>query len=154
MINCSNISKSFGSNQAVRQVNLQIGQQEIFGLVGPDGAGKSTLFRMLCGILKPDSGQVLLINKPPWKLPREKLGYMPQRFSLYPELTVMENILFFAAMYSVPKKLTVERADEILSLTGLSPFKNRLAEQLSGGMKQKLSLTCSLNYPRDIPCPG
>ncbi len=144
MIRCTGLSKSFKSTRAVKQISLQISKQEIFGLVGPDGAGKSTLFRMLCGILSPDQGEVLLMDKTPWDLPRKELGYMPQRFSLYPELSVMENIIFFGSMYNVPKATIIERADEILSLTGLLPFKKRLAEQLSGGMKQKLALTSSL----------
>ncbi|HWP98402.1 MAG TPA: ABC transporter ATP-binding protein [Syntrophomonadaceae bacterium] len=144
MIHCQDLAKAFGQNHAVRGVNLKINRQEIFGLVGPDGAGKTTLIRMLCGLIKPDSGKVLLMEQPLAHLDKSQLGYMPQKFSLYPELTLMENIGFFGALYGLSKGLIQERADAILSLTGLSPFKDRLADQLSGGMKQKLSLTCSL----------
>ncbi len=145
MIKTVELSKSFGPLQAVRAVNLQVEKQEICGLVGPDGAGKTTLMRMVCGLITPDKGRVLILDVVPERLAeREKLGYMPQRFSLYGDLTVMENINFFGAMYKLDRKTIIKRADEILEITGLIQFKKRLADNLSGGMKQKLALTCAL----------
>ncbi len=146
MIITSGLSKSFGQVQAVERVDLHVTEGTIFGLVGPDGAGKTTLLRMICGLITPDEGEVILAGYPAREMEqaKENLGYMPQRFSLYGDLTIMENINFFAAMYKLDKHTIRERADEILSLTNLSEFKQRLADNLSGGMKQKLALTCAL----------
>lgn len=146
MIATTGLCKSFGRIKAVDDVSLQVEKGEIFGLVGPDGAGKTTLMRMICGLITPDTGEIRLIGHSIEKLEqiKDQLGYMPQRFSLYGDLTVMENISFFASLYNIPKNIYQERAAEILNLTNLSLFKNRLADQLSGGMKQKLALTCAL----------
>lgn len=144
MIRVTGLSKSFGSTKAVRDVSLHVEKQEICGLVGPDGAGKTTLMRMITSLISPDSGEVLLLGQKPQNAPRENLGYMPQRFSLYGDLTVMENIYFFGSMYGLDRKMITERADEILELTHLIDFKTRFADNLSGGMKQKLALTCAL----------
>lgn len=146
MIRASDIRKSFGKTVALNNVSLHVKKQEIYGLVGPDGAGKTTLMRIVCGLINQDEGKVILNGKHPEdkSFSRDQLGYMPQRFSLYGDLTVMENINFFAAMYELPQKLVRQRADEILDLTDLSSFKTRLADNLSGGMKQKLALTCAL----------
>jgi len=146
MIITSDLSKSFGSVHAVCRVDLHVTEGDIFGLVGPDGAGKTTLLRMICGLITPDKGEVRLAGYPPQEMERakENLGYMPQRFSLYGDLTIMENIQFFAAMYKLDKHLVEDRANDILSLTNLSEFKQRFADNLSGGMKQKLALTCAL----------
>ncbi len=152
MIKITELSKAFGSIGAVHEINLEIKKQEIIGIVGPDGAGKTTLLRMVCGLITPDHGQVLVMGKAPDRMEEEKdkLGYMPQRFSLYGDLTVSENINFFGSLYSLDKKTIQDRADEILGLTNLIAFKNRLADNLSGGMKQKLSLTCALVTRPDI----
>ncbi|MFA7468535.1 MAG: ABC transporter ATP-binding protein [Desulfotomaculaceae bacterium] len=146
MIKVAELSKSFGAVKAVDEVSISVNKQDIFGLVGPDGAGKTTLMRMVCGLAVPDNGEVRLLGETPGKLEqaRENLGYMPQRFSLYGDLTVMENINFFGSMYGLNRKTIARRADEILALTGLIMFKERFADNLSGGMKQKLALTCSL----------
>ncbi len=146
MIKVAELSKSFGAVKAVDEVSISVNKQDIFGLVGPDGAGKTTLMRMVCGLAVPDNGEVRLLGETLGKLEqaRENLGYMPQRFSLYGDLTVMENINFFGSMYGLNRKTIAIRADEILALTGLNMFKERLADNLSGGMKQKLALTCSL----------
>jgi len=145
MIKVAGVSKSFGRIRAVQGVDLHVGQQEICGLVGPDGAGKTTLMRMICGLITSDSGQISILGTAPDLLTqREKLGYMPQRFSLYGDLTVMENISFFGNMYKLDKRTIGKRADEILDITNLSHFKERFADNLSGGMKQKLALTCAL----------
>jgi len=146
MITTTGLSKSFGANVAVDNVSIQVRKQEIFGLVGPDGAGKTTLMRMICGLIVPDSGQVKIMDFPRQQIEKAKehLGYMPQRFSLYGDLTVMENIFFFGSMYKLDRKTIKQRAEEILQITNLLPFKDRLADNLSGGMKQKLSLTCAL----------
>jgi ABC-2 type transport system ATP-binding protein len=140
------LSKSFGQVQAVERVNLHVTEGTIFGLVGPDGAGKTTLLRMICGLITPDEGEVSLAGYSAKEMEKakENLGYMPQRFSLYGDLTIMENINFFAAMYKLDKHTIIERSEDILSLTNLSAFKQRLADNLSGGMKQKLALTCAL----------
>ncbi len=145
MIKTKEVSKSFGAVRAVREVDLQVEKQEICGLVGPDGAGKTTLIRMICGLVKPDEGDIFILGAAPERLAeREHLGYMPQRFSLYGDLTVMENINFFGAMYQLDRKTILRRAGEILKITGLINFKDYLADNLSGGMRQKLALTCSL----------
>lgn len=145
MIKTVGLTKSFGKNMAVSDVSLHVLKQDIFGLVGPDGAGKTTLLRMICGLITPDRGEVIF-QDPPGETNGAvpQLGYMPQRFSLYGDLTVMENINFFGAMYGLDKKIICARADEILELTGLLEFKKRFADNLSGGMKQKLALTCAL----------
>ena len=101
MIIVDNVSKHFASIQALDQVNLRVNQQEIFGLIGPDGAGKTTLMRVICGLLDPDQGQITLMNQAPERINRQDLGYMPQRFSLYGDLTVAENIDFFGSLYSL-----------------------------------------------------
>jgi len=146
MVKVTGLTKSFNSVRAVDGVSLHVQKQDIFGLVGPDGAGKTTLMRMVCGLIVPDAGEVRLMGEVPGKLERarQNLGYMPQRFSLYGDLTVMENINFFGSMYGLDRKTISRRADEILELTGLIDFKSRFADNLSGVMKQKLALTCSL----------
>lgn len=146
MIALSNVTKSFGAITAVNQVSLRVEKQEIFGLVGPDGAGKTTLLRMVCGLIDPDAGKVELFGKPIHFLDefRNSFGYMPQKFSLYGDLTIMENINFFGSLYSLDKTTIKKRAEETLAITGLLPFVNRRADKLSGGMKQKLSLSLSL----------
>lgn len=146
MIKVDKLSKSFGVVSAVNEVSLHVKKQDIFGLVGPDGAGKTTLMRMVCGLVAPDAGKVILMGEKPgkWEQSRGQLGYMPQRFSLYGDLTVTENINFFGSMYGLGRKIIDRRAGEILALTGLADFKDRFADRLSGGMKQKLALTCSL----------
>jgi len=144
VIEVINVTKTFAGKVALDQVSLQVKRQSIFGLIGPDGAGKTTLFRVICGLLMADSGQVLLDGGTARRLSKGELGYMPQRFSLYGDLTVMENINFFGSLYGLSRNLILQRANEILDITGLGPFKKRLANQLSGGMKQKLSLSCAL----------
>lgn len=146
VIRLENVHKSFGETLALDDVSLWVQEQDLFGLVGPDGAGKTTLMRVVCGLIRPDSGQVYLMNHSIDRIEqvRAGLGYMPQRFSLYPDLTVMENIEFFGAMYRLSRVLIRQRAEEILSITGLEGFESRLADNLSGGMKQKLALACAL----------
>jgi ABC-2 type transport system ATP-binding protein len=146
MIITRGLSKAFGQVQAVDQVDLEVNEGDIMGLVGPDSAGKTTLLRMICGLIKPDAGEVRLAGYQLQEIEKAKelLGYMPQRFSLYGDLTLLENIQFFAAMYKLDKHTVQQRADEILSLTNLIDFKQRFADDLSGGMKQKLALTCAL----------
>lgn len=139
MIEVEALTKVFDHLTAVDKVSLKIDRGDIFGLVGPDGAGKTTLIRMLCGLVVPTGGRVNLFGDK-----KEAFGYMPQRFSLYGDLTVMENINFFGALYKLDKKTIRQRSDEILQLTGLLNFKSRFADNLSGGMKQKLALTCAL----------
>lgn len=136
MINTSSLCKNFGSIIAVDHITFHLPQGTICGLVGPDGAGKTTLMRMICQLIIPDSGEITVSTS--------SLGYMPQRFSLYGDLTVMENINFLGSLYNIDRLTRMQRADEILELTGLNDFKNRLAANLSGGMKQKLALTCAL----------
>jgi ABC-2 type transport system ATP-binding protein len=141
------VSKRFGSNLAVRDLSLSIAANEIFGLVGPDGAGKTTTMRMLAGVMRPDTGTIIMdgvdVAKNP-DLAKARVSYMPQRFGLYEDLTVDENIRFYADIFSVPAKLREERAARLLAASDMTRFRGRLAGQLSGGMKQKLGLTCAL----------
>lgn len=147
------LSKSFGDLRAVRSVSFEIGKGEIFGLVGPDGAGKTTTMRMLAGILEPSAGEAWVaghhIATEPEKL-KEKIGYMSQRFGLYHDLSVAENINFYADIYNVPARGRQEKVDELLAFSGLTPFKRRHAGKLSGGMKQKLGLACALIHKPEV----
>jgi ABC-2 type transport system ATP-binding protein len=152
-IKTQNLTKTFGGLTAVDSLNLEIAEGEIFGLVGPDGAGKTTTMRLLSTILDPTSGEAWVaghsIGKEPETI-KEKIGYMSQRFGLYPDLTVMENIIFYADIYGVSRKGREERINRLLSFSNLTPFKKRQAGNLSGGMKQKLGLTCALIHTPEV----
>jgi len=146
-----NLYKSYGSIKAVNGISLTVEKGEMFGLVGPDGAGKTTTIRIMCGLIKPDDGEVNLLGKNILKDKKEiqnNIGYLSQKFSLYGDLTVDENIEFFAEIHNVLNYH--KRRDELLEFTRLKPFRKRLAEQLSGGMKQKLALACSLIHKPQI----
>jgi ABC-2 type transport system ATP-binding protein len=142
-----NLTRKFDALLAVDNLNLEVNSGEIFGLVGPDGAGKTTTMRLLTGILEPTSGDAWVDDKHIVKQAehlKETIGYMSQRFGLYEDLTVIENITFYADVYCVPRNQTAKKIDELLGFSGLLPFKSRLAGNLSGGMKQKLGLACAL----------
>jgi ABC-2 type transport system ATP-binding protein len=138
---------------AVDRLTLNVKMGEIFGLVGPDGAGKTTIMRMFSGILPPTEGEAWILDHPvtseaePLK---KQIGYMSQRFALYGDLTVMENINFYADLYDVPKKERAPRIDRLLAFSNLNPFRTRLAQNLSGGMKQKLGLACALVHTPQV----
>jgi ABC-2 type transport system ATP-binding protein len=146
-IETDHLTKRFGDLTAVDGLTLSVGEGEIFGLVGPDGAGKTTTMRLLCSIMEPSSGDAWVaghhIVHDAEKI-KENIGYMSQRFGLYADLTVMENIDFYADIYSEPHRGRREKIDRLLSFSNLTPFKKRLAGNLSGGMKQKLGLACAL----------
>jgi ABC-2 type transport system ATP-binding protein len=141
------LRRTFGAVVAVEALALDVAEGEIFGLVGPDGAGKSTTMRMLTGILPPTSGQAEVagcdVVKDPEGL-KAHIGYMSQRFGLYPDLSVIENIDFYADIYGVPSRDRAARTERLLGFSHLTPFQHRLAGNLSGGMKQKLGLACAL----------
>lgn len=146
-IRAEHLTKSFNSLLAVDGLTLAVAEGEIFGLVGPDGAGKTTTMRLLTSIMEPTSGDAWVAGHHivrEAETIKEEIGYMSQRFGLYPDLTVMENIDFYADIYSVPRKGRQEKVDRLLAFSNLTPFKRRLAGNLSGGMKQKLGLACAL----------
>ena len=150
----SALGKRFGAVRAVDQLTFDVHAGEIFGLVGPDGAGKTTTLRMLAGILTPDSGSATVaghdIGRDPERV-KHDLSYMSQRFGLYEDLTVDENIRFYADLFGVERRKREQRANQLLEAAGLGEFRSRLAGKLSGGMKQKLGLVCSLIHtPRVI----
>jgi len=141
------LRRSFGERVAVAGLDLDVQPGEIFGLVGPDGAGKTTTMRMLSGSLPPSGGNAEVagcdVARDSEKL-KDQIGYMSQRFGLYPELSVAENIAFYADIYGVPRRELAARTERLLGFSNLTPFKHRLAGNLSGGMKQKLGLACAL----------
>lgn len=147
IIRTNALTKQFGTVTAVKALDLSVNQGEIFGLVGPDGAGKTTTMRLLTSIMEPTSGEAFINGchtiHDAEKI-KEEIGYMSQRFGLYPDLTVMENIDFYADLYSVPNRERRERIERLLEFSHLGPFQDRLAGRLSGGMKQKLGLCCAL----------
>lgn len=146
-IKASGLTKKFGKLTAVDNLNIEINEGEIFGLVGPDGAGKTTTMRLLTGILNPTSGEGWVYNKHIVKEAealKDNIAYMSQRFGLYEDLSVIENINFYADIYCVPQEQRESKISELLEFSGLTPFKKRLAGKLSGGMKQKLGLSCAL----------
>jgi ABC-2 type transport system ATP-binding protein len=147
LLHATNLSKSFGETIAVSGLDIQIHAGEIYGLVGPDGAGKTTLIRMLVGAILPDAGEVTICGHDVSKEPdqaREQLGYLSQRFSLYEDLTVLENLRFFAEVRGFTSSQWRPRIMETLDFVGLADFVDRLAGKLSGGMKQKLGLATAL----------
>ncbi len=152
-IQTTNLTKSFGSLTAVNRLNLEVKTGEIFGLVGPDASGKTTTLRMLCGILPPDGGEAKVVGcdiRSEAEQIKDKVGYLPQRFGLYGDLTVLENIHFYADLYQVSRKRRGERIERLLRFANLTPFGKRKAEDLSGGMKQKLGLICALIHTPHI----
>jgi ABC-2 type transport system ATP-binding protein len=152
-IRVRDLRKSYGPVPALAGVSLDANGGEIVGLIGPDGAGKTTLMRVLCGLLLPDSGSAEIMGLDCVRDAREikaRLGYMPQRFSLYPDLTVAENIRFFADLFGVRPAERNVREERLMSFSGLGPFRRRRAGHLSGGMKQKLALCCTLVHTPDV----
>lgn len=146
-VDARGLCRSFGAVIAVDHLSLTVNAGEIFGLVGPDGAGKTTTMRLLTGLVKPDAGKVSLCGLDPLSdtdAVRETLGYMPQRYSLYGDLTVDENIAFFGELFCLEKAAFEERRARLLTLTRLQPFRDRRADALSGGMYKKLALACTL----------
>jgi ABC-2 type transport system ATP-binding protein len=144
-IEFSGVRKSFGKTLAVAGVTLGVARGEMFGVIGPDGAGKTTTLRLLCGLLAPDAGTIRVLGADPFRdhgSATAAVGYVSQRFSLYGDLSIDENVEFFARIHGVHR--FVDDRNRLLQLTGLLPFRRRLADQLSGGMKQKLALACTL----------
>lgn len=150
-IEAKNLSKSYGKVQALKDINLSVNEGEIFGLIGPDGAGKTTLFRLLTSLLLPDSGSATVAGMDvvkDYKQLRTAIGYMPGRFSLYQDLTVEENLEFFASVFGTSIR---ENYDLIAPIyVQIEPFKDRRAGALSGGMKQKLALCCALIHKPEV----
>jgi ABC-type multidrug transport system ATPase subunit len=161
-IKIENFGKSYGGVRAVDRLSLTVHEGELFGLIGPDGAGKTTTMRTLCTLLPLEEGEMTIdgfdVRRDVPQI-RALLGYMPQRFSLYPDLSVEQNLMFFADLFGVPAAEKKERLKQLYEFSKLEPFRKRLAKQLSGGMKQKLALSCTLIHtPRvlilDEPTTG
>ena len=147
------LTKRFGGRVAVDHVSLTVARGEAFALVGPDGAGKTTTMRLLVGLMDPDEGRVEVLGfdaVTQGDQVRGHIGYMPQRFGLYDDLTVSENVTFYADLYLVDRATRALRVPELLDFSGLAPFTERLAANLSGGMRQKLGLVCSLIHRPQI----
>ena len=145
------VTKRFGETEAVRGISYAVNRGEMFGLIGPDGAGKTTTIRLLCGLLGPTSGRLRVLGRDPVKdhhAITQKIGYFSQRFSLYGDLSIDENIAFFAEIHGVAHYQ--DRRNRLLEMMQLTPFRTRLAERLSGGMKQKLALACTLVHEPEI----
>jgi drug efflux transport system ATP-binding protein len=147
------LTRRFKEVTAVSGLSLDVARGELFGIVGPDGAGKTTTVRMLAGVLRPTSGEAWVAGIPVGREPeraKRKIAYMAQRFGLYADLTVRENLDFYADLYGVPRQERAGRLERLYSFSGLGDFESRLAGQLSGGMKQKLSLSCALVHHPEI----
>lgn len=143
----------FGPRRAVDRIDLRVGKGEIYGLVGPSGAGKTTLIRMICGLLPPSSGNVSVLGHP---IPKEfhaieaRIGYMPQERAVYRDLTVAENLLFFGRIYGMTKREIVARTAALLALMHMRELRDQRADRLSGGEKQRLSLACALLHDPEL----
>jgi ABC-type multidrug transport system ATPase subunit len=153
IITITDLSHSYTEKLAVNSINLSVRESEIHGLIGPDSAGKTTLMRLLCGLLPVQSGSVQVFGidaKTGYSLIRARIGYMPQRFSLYQDLTVQENLLFFARLFGITVAEQHRILPQLYSFSRLEPFKDRKAGALSGGMKQKLALSCALIHRPEL----
>jgi ABC-2 type transport system ATP-binding protein len=152
-ITATGLRKQFGATVAVEGVDLRVPRGQIYGLIGPDGAGKTTTIRMLCGVLDLSAGSAevagfdVLRDREAMK---ERIGYMSQRFSLYPDLTAIENLTFFADLFAVPRAERARMVPYLLKFSGLTNFQDRPAGLLSGGMKQKLALACTLIHKPEV----
>lgn len=151
MISIQNISKNFGEVQALKDINLEIKDSELFGLIGPDGAGKSTLMRLMTTLYMPEQGQIKMNDRDSvkdYKDIRNHVGYMPGKFSLYQDLSVEENLAFYASVFGSSIEENYDLVKDVYEQ--IAPFKKRLAGRLSGGMKQKLALSCALIHRPEI----
>lgn len=147
VITAENLTRKFGDVTAVDSVNLQIEEGDIFGFLGPNGSGKTTLIRMLCGILRPTAGRATVLGYDTVRETEQikySIGYMSQRFSLYGDLTVLENLKFYARVYGLRSTRATQRINEVIDVVGIGEYRTRLAAQLSGGWKQRLALACAL----------
>ncbi|HWN64186.1 MAG TPA: ABC transporter ATP-binding protein, partial [Candidatus Binatus sp.] len=149
MIECEGLTKRFGTFTAVDHVSFSVGKGSIFGFLGPNGSGKSTVIRMLCGILEPSEGMARIgghdVVKDTESI-KDMIGYMSQKFSLYDELTVDENLIFSGKLYGLSGRALIQRRDELIAITHLEPYIGRRAAQLSGGWRQRLAMACSLMH--------
>ena len=148
-----NVQKSYGDIAAVKGVSFDVRQGEIFGLIGPDGAGKTTIMRMVVSLLNPDAGEIYFLGKNVLAEPsfvRSRIGYMPQRFSLYRDLTVEENLHFFGNLFNISSTDQERLLKKLYTFSRLGPFRKRRADDLSGGMKQKLALSCMLMHDPQV----
>jgi len=151
LVRASSLSRRFGTVRAVDGIAFDVRRGEMFGLIGPDGAGKTTTLRMILGLLKPDAGEVRTCGLDPGRERRplsSRVGYLSQKFSLYGDLTVDENVAFFAEIHDVRDYSA--RRDSLLEMVRMTPFRDRLADRLSGGMKQKLALVCTLVHTPEL----
>ena len=152
-VSVQSLEKKFGAFTAVNKIDFEVKQGEIFGFLGPNGAGKSTTIRMLCGIIKPTSGSGLVggfdIIREQRKI-KEHIGYMSQRFSLYNDLTVEENVNFYSGIYKIPKDQKKERFEAVIKTAGLEGMESNLTATLAGGWKQRLALGCALIHKPKI----
>jgi len=153
LLRVNNLTRRFGDLTAVDGVTFEVARGELFGLVGPDGAGKTTTLRMLAGVLSPTSGDAVLDGTSVARDPEQvkpRLAYMSQRFGLYTDLTVEENLRFYADLYQVLRSERPAHLDRLYRFSNLGPFRDRLAGKLSGGMKQKLGLSCALIHQPEL----
>jgi ABC-2 type transport system ATP-binding protein len=151
VITLTKVTKRYGSTTALDDVSFEVRAGEMFGLIGPDGAGKTTVIRVMCGLVPADGGDVRVAGRDPVREHRvvaDKVGYLSQRFSLYGDLTIDENIAFFAEIHGVTRYR--DRRERLLEITRLTAFRRRRADRLSGGMKQKLALACTLVHQPDV----
>jgi ABC-2 type transport system ATP-binding protein len=152
IIHAINLTRRFGDLTAVDRFNIEVAPGEIFGVVGPDGAGKTTTLRLLCGLLDPTDGEAWVVGHNVAKdldAVKDQIGYMAQRFGLYGDLTVDENMLFYAELFGISRAERERLMQQLLRMTRMEPFRSRQAAKLSGGMKQKLALMCTLlHHPR------
>jgi ABC-2 type transport system ATP-binding protein len=152
-VEVSNLTRRFGPVVAVENLSFSVSRGELFGIVGPDGAGKTTTLRMLAGVLRPTAGDARVCGASVVRDPegvKDRIGYVSQRFGLYQDLTVRENLEFYADLYRVPKELRGPRRERLYRFSGLGEFEDRLAGNLSGGMKQKLGLCCALIHEPEV----
>src|SRR5215831_13806423 len=153
IIQTVNLTRRFGSLTAVDRLDLSVSKGEIFGLVGPDGAGKTTTLRMLCGLMDPTEGSARVAGHDASReaqAVKDRIGYMAQRFGLYQDLTVEENMIFYADLFDITGQTREELTARLLRMTRMEPFRDRQAGRLSGGMKQKLALMCTLLHRPEI----
>lgn len=153
IIDVDNISKSYGPLKAVESFTFSVEKGEILALVGPDGAGKTSVFRSICGLIAYDTGKITIAGidvATEFEKIKPRLGYMPQIFSLYPDLSVEENLFFYAGLFGLDRAAFNEKKKILYEFSGLGPFYNRRAGALSGGMKQKLALSCALIHDPEV----